>query len=129
MNRLLLGLMLLMTATAASAEWNLVDESESFVQYVDIATLRRSGNLVKLWDLRAYKTAQTLAGDSYFSNKAQQEYDCKEERVRALAYTFFDGKMGNGKIVFTNSETSMKWQPIEPGSVGETLWKIACGKK
>ena len=42
MKRLLLGLMLLMTATAAMAEWTLSGESANYIQYVDKATIRRS---------------------------------------------------------------------------------------
>ena len=129
MKRLLLGLMLAMTASAASAEWTIAVGHDDFILYVDRATIRRNGNLVKMWDLFDYKTVQKSAGDAYLTQKSQREYDCKEEKERILAFSWFDGQMGNGKVVFSLSETSMKWSPIEPGSVGETLWKIACGKK
>ena len=126
MKRLLMGLMLLVTAGAASAEWTIAGGNDEFVQYVDRATIRRNGNLVKMWDLMDNKTVQTDAGDSHLSSKAQQEYDCKEEKSRTLAFTWFGGQMGSGKVVFSNSDPG-KWRPIEPGSIGETLWKIACG--
>ncbi len=129
MKRLLLGLMLLMTATVAMAEWTGVGENDDSIQYVDRATIRRNGNLVKMWDLRDFKTVQTDSGDSFLSSKAQNEYDCKEERSRILAFSWFSGQMGNGNVVYSNSETSMKWSPIGPGSIGEIKWKVACGKK
>ena len=134
MKRLLLGLMLIVTATAASAEWTFVSDTggdtDDYIQYVDRATIRKRGNLVKMWGLRDFKTVQkSAAGDSYLSSNAQEEYDCKEEKSRILAFTWFAGKMGNGKVVYSNSDTGDKWSPISPGSVGETLWKIACGKK
>ena len=137
MKRLLLGLMLLVTAgaasaaSAASAEWTAVGGTGELIQYVDRATIRKSGNLVKMWDLADYKTVRTSpsTGVSYFSDKGQREYDCKEEKVRQLAFTWFDGQMGSGKVVYNTSETSMKWSPIQPGSIGEALWKVACGKK
>ena len=133
MKRMLLGLMLLMTATAASAEWTFVSDTggdtDDYIQYVDRATIRKSGNFVKMWDLIDYKTVQTLAGESYLSEKVQNEYDCKEEKTRILAFTRFNRQMGNGKAFYNTSETSMKWRPISPGSIGEALWKIACGKK
>ena len=128
MKRLLLGLMLLMTAGAACAEWSPVGGNDQFVQYVDRATIRRNGNLVKSWGLKDYKSVQTDYGFSYLSSQSQLEFDCKEERGRVLAFIWFDGKMGNGKVVFSNSDGG-EWEPIPPGSVGETLWKIACGKK
>ena len=133
MKQLLLGLMLLVTAGAASAEWTFVgdtgDGGDDFIHYVDRATIRRNGNLVKMWDLKNYKTVQKSADDSYLSTKEQWEYDCKEEKKRLLAFTWFDGQMGSGKVVYSDSETSMKWSPIQPESSGEALWKIACGKK
>ena len=136
MKRLLLGLMLLATATAASAEWTRVDSNDELIAYVDRATIRRNGNLVKMWDLKDNKTVEKSAaagGGFSFSSlppseKAQQEYDCKEEKSRTLAFTWFGGQMGSGKVVFTDSDPG-KWRPIEPGTIGATVWKIACGKK
>ena len=127
MNRLLMGLMLLVTATAASAEWTVASGDDEVIQYVDKGSIRRNGNLVKMLDLIDFKTVQTVSGDSYLSDKAQSEYDCKEEKVRTLALIFFSGQMGNGKVVYSDSDT-MKWIPVPPGSFGATLWKIACGK-
>ena len=129
MKRLLMGLMLVMTAGAASAEWTLVGDNYLFFQYVDRATIRRNGNFVKMWDLSDYKTVQKAAGgESYLSGKTQWEFDCKDEKVRSLAFTWFGGQMGSGKVVYADGDVRGKWQPIEPGSVGETQWKIACGK-
>ena len=98
MKKLLLGLMLVMTATAASAEWTAADFNDEFIKYVDFATIRRNGNFVKMWSLSDYKTVQKAAdGQSYLSSKVQDEFDCKEEKTRLLAFTWFDGKMGSGK--------------------------------
>ena len=134
MKRLLMGLMLLATAGAASAEWTIVgdtgDGGDDFIQSVDRATIRRNGNLVKMWDLKDYKTVQkSAAGKSYLSSKTQREFDCKEETSRQLAFTWFDGQMGNGKVVYSIGNARGEWEPISPGSVGEALWKIACGKQ
>lgn len=130
MKQLLLGLMLLVTATVASAEWTRVDHNDLFIQYVDKATIRRNGNLVKMWDLMDYKTVRkSAAGKSYLSDKSQAEYDCKEKKTRLLAFTWFDGRMGNGKAVSFNSNVRAEWIPIGPESMGEALFEIACGKK
>ena len=128
MKRLLLGLMLLVTAGAASAEWTRLSETDNYIYYVDLATIRRNGNLVKIWTLADFKAVRKNAGKSFLSEKSQSEYDCKEEKSRILAFTWFDGKMGSGKVVVSDSDPG-KWSPIQPGSVGEALWKIACGKQ
>ena len=129
MKQLLMGLMMLVTAVSASAEWTAAGDSDRFIQYVDRATIRRNGNFVKMWDLADFKTVQTVAGDSYLSQKIQSEYDCKEKKSQYLAFTWFDGQMGNGKVVVSNGDVRGEWRPIAPGSSGEALWKIACGKK
>lgn len=127
MKRLLLGLMLLVTAPTASAEWTQSGESDNYILYVDRATIRRNGNFVKMWDMSDYKTVQTVNGDSVLSTKRQSEYDCKDEMLRDHAFTVFSGQMGRGKVVYSNDDTK-KWGPIAPESMGEALWKIACGK-
>ena len=130
MTMLLLGLMLGLTATVAMAEWSRVDSINDSILYVDTATIRRNGNLVKMWELIDYKTVQKAADVSPFlSMKSQQEYDCKEERTRMLAFTTFDRKMGSGKVVFSDGNARGEWAPVQPESIGELMWKIACGKK
>ena len=128
MKRLLMGLLLVVTAGAASAEWTLEDFSVELIQYVDRASIRRNGNLVKMWGLSDFKRVQTVSGYSYLSEKTELEIDCKEVRLRMVAFTWFAEQMGNGKVVYANSDPR-KWSPIQPGSVRETQWKIACGKK
>ena len=128
MKRLLMGLMLLVTAGAASAEWTLEDFSVELIQYVDRASIRRNGNLVKMWGLSDFKRVQTVSGYSYLSEKTELEIDCKEVRLRMGAFTWFAEQMGNGKVVNLNGGGG-KWDPIQPDSIGETLWEIACGKK
>lgn len=92
MKKLLMGLMLLMTATAAIAEWTAVNEDDQFVDYLDRATIRRNGNFVKMWILNDYKKVDVSGGKSNLSHRSQQEYDCKEERMRTLAITTFSGR-------------------------------------
>ena len=129
MKQLLMGLMLLVTAVSASAEWTAAGDSDEFIQYVDRATIRRNGNFVKMSSLTDFKTVQkSAAGKSYLSEKQQAEYDCKEKKKRYFGLALYAGKMGSGKAVFSTSETSMTWFPIGRGGIGETQWKIACGK-
>jgi hypothetical protein len=128
MKRLLLALLLLMTATGASAEWTVVGENDRLIQYIDLRTIRKNGNLVKMWDLTNYKTVQTVSGLSFFSAIGQSEYDCKEELKRGLALGWFSEAMGNGQVVSSTSAVST-WGPFRPGSTVEALWKIACDKR
>ena len=124
MKRLVLGLMLLMTATAASAEWAVAYRDDEIAFYFDRTTIRRNGNLVKMLNLYDNKT---LDFKSTLSIRAQQEFDCKKERMRTLAQTGFSGQMAKGEVIYTNDDTK-KWTTVSPGTANEKLWKIACGK-
>ena len=120
--------LLMLFASPAWAEWTVSGGSDEFTQYIDIATIRRNGNFVKMWDLKDFKTVEKISDYSFLSQKVQSEYDCKEERERLLAFSWFSGKMGSGTVVYSDNDPT-KWIPIQPDSVAETLWKIVCGKK
>jgi len=104
------------------------DESGTTV-YIDPSTIRRKDALVNLWTLYDSKTVETVTEGSFLSIKRQKEYDCVEERSRTLAETLFSGNMGKGKVVLINTDERSKWQPVQPGSIAQILWKLACGKK
>jgi hypothetical protein len=125
-----IALMLLTKASGgAAAEWVRVDGNDSLDSYADPATIRRSGNKVTMWDLLDYKTAQVSSTSArYLSAKVQAEYDCKEERVRQLFYSFHSGNKESGGIVYTSNKP-FDWESLSPASIGETLWKVACGKR
>ena len=119
----------MLSSIPAYAEWVTIGYSESlggYTVYVDPTTIRLKGDLVKVWALTDYTTMQTVAGHSFLSSKAQNEFDCAEARQHELAVTWFSGNMGNGNGVWNNSDET-KWRPVAPGSVGEGVWKFACG--
>ena len=130
----LLGFWLLITLLVLSsgpvyAEWELVsgDDEAGLTVYVDRDTIRRKGNLVKMWQLYDYKTVQTVAGDSLLSIQRYNEYDCTEERTRMLAYTWFSSNMGKGRVVYKTAD-EQQWEPVVPRSIDRALWKVACSK-
>ncbi len=126
----LLLILLILTGQPVYAEWVLVsgDDEAGLKVYVDPATLRRNGNLAKMWDLFDYKTLQIVAGDSLMSMKRFNEYDCTEERTRMLGYTWFSGNKGNGNVVYSTME-QLPWEPVVPRTINGTLLKVACEKK
>jgi Surface-adhesin protein E len=132
MKRVFLIALLVLNNGAAYAEWVEVDRDDrtGMTLYVDPDTIRRRADLVAMWALYDYKAAQHSAGDSYLSRKVQSEYNCTEEVRRMLEVTQFSGNMGSGKIVHMKSylfSTEARWAPARSG--GETLLKVACGKR
>ena len=129
MKQLLLFTLLVLSHEPAYAEWVKVrgDDEAGKTVYVDPASIRRNSNLVKMWQFYDYKTVQTVGGIRFLSAKEQWEFDCAEERGRVLALKEFSGNMGSGTVVYTNSQVG-KWIPVMPGSIGQTVWKVACSK-
>lgn len=131
MTRLLLITLLVLSSGPAYAEWVAIDSSDvrgGFTTYADPDTVRRKGNLVKMWTLRDFKTRQNNGGSSYLSTKALDEYDCTEEQYRKLAFYMYPGQMGASETDYMSTDPG-KWTPVVPNSVGETMWKVACDKK
>ena len=112
------------------AEWVLTsgDDEVGLKVYVDPESIRRKGNLAKMWQLYDYKTVQTVAGDSLLSFQRHNEYNCAEPRSRMLAYTWFSSNMGRGRVVYKTTE-EQQWERIISGSIDQTLWKVACNKQ
>lgn len=108
--------------------WVGVSSNDTSSEYSNPATIRKNGEMVKMWSLRDYKAAQVIREGKVLSMKAQNEYDCKEEQYRGLAYSMYSGNMGTGLVVYFNNNDSDSWAPVTPGSVVEVLWKAACGK-
>jgi len=119
--------LLVLGSGPAYAGWVKVSDEAEKTVYVDPTTIRRNSNLVKMWQFYDYKTVQTVGGVRFLTAKEQWEFDCAEERSRVLELKGFSGNMGSGTVVYTTSQVG-KWVPVMPGTVGQTVWKLACGK-
>ena len=109
------------------AEWTRVGRTSEATIFFDQETIRRSGQLVKMWTLTNFTISERIEGKQYQSAKTQFEYDCREERSRVLAATFYS--LLNGAGVVTASESNIEpWYPIAPKTIAVKLWKYACGK-
>ena len=129
MTRLFLFILLFLSSGPAFADWMSLGESDSGTTvYADPTIMRREGDLVKMWVLFDFKTVRTKEGVSYSSAKAHMDYDCAEQRYEGLAVMYFSDNMGNGKVLDRSSGKG-KWLRISPGSLDQSLWKLACGKQ
>jgi len=127
MHKVILMMLLAVVSSSAMAEWTAANEDKKSILYVDLATIRKSGNKVKMLLLNDYKSVQEVAGDKFLSTKSQWEYECKEEQQRQLFVQPFSGYGGRGQPITWHIKPG-EWQPVMPQSVGEIMWKIACGK-
>ena len=126
----LLLTLLILSSGLAYAEWKPVYEINELATTVSVDpdTIHRQGDLVELWVMYDSMITQSGRRGPLRSTKTQVEFECEARRVRTLAVTDFSGNMGSGKAVYSNSD-KQRWEPVQPGSVGHTLWKVACGKQ
>ena len=125
MKKLLLTLLASLLFTGSAwAEWVKVAESDDFVRYIDPATVRKDGNLVKVWEITDYKKRDK---DGKLSLRSRTEYDCKQERYRGLSISQHSGPMASSTTLFS-SEGPFTWSEIPPGTVSEEVLKIICAK-
>jgi hypothetical protein len=129
MSKLILMILLVVASSSAMAEWFIARESDdrSATIYIDPASIAWSDNKAKLWRLDDFKTAQTTADGTYLSLKSQSEYYCKEDegKIRLLSSSEYSENMASGKIIHSEDSPG-NWSSVSPGSLDETLWKLAC---
>ena len=129
---------LLMLVAACSGpvatEWITVKDrtptGDGFVTYAAPSTIRKTFTKVKMWSMI---DSTVIQGDGLdrprFSWIDEWEYDCREKTLRPLRFSEYSGKMGTGENVYTQTLPGSQWMSVNPGSVSETLWKLACGKE
>ncbi len=116
------------SVTPADAEWLLVDSNPQVTVYAEPATVQRVGDVVRLWVLDDLKTVHTRGSDTYLSSRAHEEHDCVTERFRLVTLSQFAGQMGSGAVIYEQRVES-RWVPIPKGTLAQSVWKYACGKK
>ena len=89
-----------------------------------------------LWQLIDFKWMRGNAGigslgfgpHRILSTKTHKQIDCAEKRLRLLAFTEYSRRMGTG-IPADGYVDNGNWIPVEPDSINQALWEVACGKE
>ena len=110
-------------------KWVAIGESVDSWVYADVDSIRKKGNMVKIWDLQDYK--RVIGSDRLLvlSLREQLEFDCKEERVRTLFKSVFGMSMAEGKELKSEGDgTGGAWSPVSPLPIQRGLLRFACMK-
>lgn len=121
------ALLLAAISGSAAAEWVKVASNPTFTTYADRTTIRKVGNMVRMWDLTDFKAVKVSASDKdYLSSKIEAEYDCREWQFRIVFFSDHSEQMGEGEVAHRDA-VPCDWQPVFPSTISEALWNIACG--
>ena len=77
----------------------------------------------------SYKGLTAANGAKYFSKKENYTVNCNLKEFYISIVTAWDGRKGNGNIVFNHDKSKNNqgnWSPTNPGSFEETLLSNAC---
>jgi hypothetical protein len=130
MHKLILMMLLaVVSSSALAAEWIYVAktgkktaEADAFTAYADPTTIRKSGNMVKMWIMYDSKIATDR---DLISARTKEEYDCKKKQRRVLFVSYYSEHMADGETVSILNERK-DWQQVLPDSVAEGVLKFAC---
>lgn len=121
-------LSLVVFSPTSHAKWIDIGDSHLMTYYVDMANIRRDGNMAKVWTLIDFKSVQSLSNFTYLSTKNQYQVDCKEDISKLLYSVHFKSKMGTGDVVYTTTFPNERWEPAPPDSIRAIFSEIACGR-
>jgi hypothetical protein len=126
--------LLFLSSVPVHAEWVAVERDYLVpglqTVYVDSDSIRREGSLVTMRQLIDFKWMQGSArGPTRFlSTETHKQFDCAGKRLRLLAFTEFSHRLATGIRADGYVDTG-RWIPVEPDSMNQALWEVACGKE
>lgn len=117
---------LALASSAAQAEQWLVSGASTTgdIYEIDLDSISRTGAVAHTWlrQTLAHPVKNPVTGKTYVVSLAQRYDDCQSRRV---GYGEFIYRDRHGRVVGSASGPP-NWQPVVPGSVTESIWKIAC---
>jgi len=119
-----LFLALLFVSGSAFAEWQFIGQSVTGNKfYIDLATIRKDGNMRTFWAKGEKKTPDA---DKTLSYRTKVEIDCKKEISRVVTETTFDEPSLMGNILSNQNYPYASPVHIAPESMHNTMMMIVC---
>ena len=125
MRKVVLMLALGLTCGPALAEWTFAVEGDGTKTYVNLASIRKTGDTVKMWVLNDFNKVQKVGKKKFLSSASQLEFDCADGTLSTTSMLDYAGHMAKGHVVYNNDFYDPP-SPVPPDSVGERLLKVAC---
>ena len=124
---LLVSALVLPVANAAATDLLEVRATDHANIYIDRETLQLNGDRASAWSLWNFNNPRNNSFDeSYRSVLIKNEYDCKRKTVRVVEVVEYAAPMAQGDALRTHSDPEHQEDELPPGSVGESIFKIAC---
>ncbi|HEY2779174.1 MAG TPA: surface-adhesin E family protein [Steroidobacteraceae bacterium] len=114
--------------TAGGWQFRAVAPDGSWASFSTEHQLKRSGHLITAWLRQEYPEPQrSNSGGIYLSYVEKIQYDCANERARALLIIYYseNNMTGSDESEATDVKQAV-WVPIVPGTPSENVYQWAC---
>lgn len=115
----------------AYAEWKELGYNETMVVYVDLETIRDSGEKAQIMSMLDFKKPGANQNNKQIvrSIVGLNEYNCPEISYRPIAFKEFSGKKGTGKVVSSTDTPDSKFEPVVSESWTAGVFNVVCQKR
>ncbi len=114
--------------TTGGWQFRAVAPDGSWASFSTEHQMKRSGHLVTAWLREEYPEPQRSDGGTvYFSYVEKIQYDCANERARALLIIYYSENNISGSQESNATDVKQAvWVPIVPGTPSENVYQWAC---
>lgn len=115
----------------AFAEWKELGSNAVMVVYVDLDTIRDSGEKAQIMSMLDFKKPGINPKNKQTVNSivGLNEYDCPAISYRPIAYKEFSGNKGTGKVVSDNNTPDSQFEPVINESWTAGVFNVVCQKR
>lgn len=129
MNRTFIAVLLSAYCSSSFSGYELIttggdDAEEEY--YLDLASSKVSGTIVLVDALTNYSKVEFSTSGKHLSEVKQTEFDCGKGLRRWHQVTSYSQQAALGMVLYSY-QSSPNWYPLAKGSIGEMLFKAACG--
>jgi hypothetical protein len=115
----------------AYAEWKELGSNAVMVVYVDLDTIRDSGEKAQIMSMLDFKKPGQNPNNKQVVNSivGLNEYNCPEVSYRPIAFKEFSGEKGTGKVVSNTDTPDSKFEPVINESWTAGVFNVVCQKR
>lgn len=121
---------LLMAGHAHAETWRAITGNNESATFLELDGRAKTSEGVRIWTAKAlaqpYAPMMGIFGKEIQVERVLYELDCTGSRIRSLQASYMTKTLDSkGEM----NPPNPRWSYIAPGTVGETVQKVACGSK
>ena len=125
--KILTAILMLLISLNAHAEWVGVYSDAKEIDYVDNSSIKGSGNIRQITQLRNFKQVQSpKAGFEHLSKFHIYEFNCSQKTFKVLLTVAYELNNGKGRGVFKDDIPTPTYESFRDGTATAETWRIAC---